>query len=214
MDRRCGKMIEAKPTLGQISPSEAAWAPADRPGGDLVSICPLPTRGQQRSRRNQVCVRINGGKTAGRERQASSASSLRNRSGLLEENFEWDPRQLSANDSELLMPIFASPVAGERCEAMSPFGRDAPGTELADDGSPVQWQGQDENSRLEQRRIAGWRAGASWRPDLSGSPVRAARPPGTVGRPLVTAVQPNRRHREVEGIGCQNVSPMRNTSTA
>ena len=27
MDRRCGKVIEAKPTLGQISPSEAAWAP-------------------------------------------------------------------------------------------------------------------------------------------------------------------------------------------
>src|ERR1700674_2791166 len=77
MDRRCGKVIETKPTLGQISPSEAAWAPADRPGGDLATIWPLPTRGQQRSQRNQVCIRINGGKTAARERQASSASSLR-----------------------------------------------------------------------------------------------------------------------------------------
>ena len=27
MDRHCGKVIEAQPTLGQISPSEAAWAP-------------------------------------------------------------------------------------------------------------------------------------------------------------------------------------------
>jgi hypothetical protein len=116
MDRRCGKVIEAKPTLGQISPSEAAWAPADRPGGDLAIIWRLPTRGQQRSQRNQVCVRINGGKTAGREQQASSTSSLRNRSGLLEENLQCEPRRLSANHSELPMPIFASLVAGERCE--------------------------------------------------------------------------------------------------
>jgi hypothetical protein len=62
-----------------------------------------------------VCVRINGGKTAGRERQASSASSLLNRSGLLEENFECEARQLSANDSELLMPSFASLVTAESC---------------------------------------------------------------------------------------------------
>src|SRR6516162_4208180 len=27
MDRHCGKVIEAQPTLGQIGPSEAAWAP-------------------------------------------------------------------------------------------------------------------------------------------------------------------------------------------
>src|SRR5580700_3796025 len=94
MDRRCGKVIEVQPTLGQISPSEAAWAPADRPGGDLAIIWRLPTRGQQRSQRNQVCVRINGGKTAGREQQASSTSSLRNRSGL---NLQCEPRRLSAN---------------------------------------------------------------------------------------------------------------------
>ena len=39
-----------------------------------------------------------------------------NRLGLLEEDFECEPRQISANDSELLMPIFASLVAGEKCE--------------------------------------------------------------------------------------------------
>src|ERR1700730_15956581 len=37
-DRHCGKVIEAKPTLRQISPSEAAMAPADRPRGELVAI--------------------------------------------------------------------------------------------------------------------------------------------------------------------------------
>jgi hypothetical protein len=39
-----------------------------------------------------------------------------NRIGVLEENFECEPLQISANDSVLLMPIFASLVAGERCE--------------------------------------------------------------------------------------------------
>ena len=113
MDRRCGKVIEAKPTLGQISPSEAAWAPRGQTGRRLDDQWPPPTRGQQRSQRNQVCVRINGGKTAGRERQVSSASSRRNRIGLLEENFEYEPPQLSANDSELPMPSFASLVTAE-----------------------------------------------------------------------------------------------------
>src|ERR1700676_469343 len=116
MDRRGGKVIEAKPPLGQISPSEAAWAPRGQTGRRLDDQWPPPTRGQQRSQRNQVCVRINGGNTAGRERQASSASSRRNRIGLLAENVECKPPRISANDSELLMPIFASPVAGERCE--------------------------------------------------------------------------------------------------
>src|SRR6267154_6813364 len=80
MDRRCGKVIEAKPTLGQISPSEAAWAPRGQTGRRLDDHWPPPTRGQQRSQRNQVCLRINGGKTAGGERQAFSASSQRTES--------------------------------------------------------------------------------------------------------------------------------------
>src|ERR1700730_8475390 len=70
MDRRCGNVIEAKPTLGQISPSEVAWAPRGQTGRRLDDQRPPPTRGQQRSQRNQVCLRINGGKTAARERQA------------------------------------------------------------------------------------------------------------------------------------------------
>ena len=76
-----------------------------------------------------------------------------NRSGLLEENFEWDPRQLSANDSELLMPIFASPVAGERCEGYvsiwSPCPQRLSWRTMA---APSNGQGQDKNSCLVQRR--------------------------------------------------------------
>jgi hypothetical protein len=33
----------------------------------------------------------------------------------VEDNFECEPRQLSANDSELLMPSFASLVTAESC---------------------------------------------------------------------------------------------------
>jgi hypothetical protein len=112
----------------------------------LATIWPLPTRGQQRSQRNQVCLRINGGKTAGGERQASSASSRRNRIGVLEENFECEPRQISANDSVLLMPIFASLVAGERCEGYvsiwSPCPQRLSWRTMA---APSNGQGQDEN---------------------------------------------------------------------
>jgi hypothetical protein len=36
-----------------------------------------------------------------------------NRIGVLEENFECEPRQLSANDSELLMPSSASLVTAQ-----------------------------------------------------------------------------------------------------
>jgi hypothetical protein len=35
----------------------------------------------------------------------------------VEDNFEREPRQLSANDSELLMPSFASLVTAESCGA-------------------------------------------------------------------------------------------------
>src|SRR5579864_3405547 len=102
MDRRCGKVIEAKPTLGQISPSEAAWAPRGQTARRLDDhLAPFDKRAPG-SQRNQVCVRINGGKTAGRERQASSTSLRRDRIGVLEENFECKPWRLSANDSEFL----------------------------------------------------------------------------------------------------------------
>jgi hypothetical protein len=157
MDRHCGKVIEAKPTLGQISPSEAAWAPADRPGGDLATIWPLPTRGKQRSQRNQVCVRINGGKTAGRERQASSASSLRDRIGPPGRKLGMRAAVAfgQGRRSEILMSIFASP--GRRpqdARDTSPSGPAAAATEP--DG---RWQSRqmarraDGNSRLEQRRV-------------------------------------------------------------
>src|SRR5580704_14552573 len=42
-------------------------APRSDREGDLATIWPLPTSGQQRSPCNQVCIRINGGKTAGKE---------------------------------------------------------------------------------------------------------------------------------------------------
>jgi hypothetical protein len=41
--RHCGKVIEAQPTLGQISPSEAARVPADRPR-DLMIVAAAARR--------------------------------------------------------------------------------------------------------------------------------------------------------------------------
>jgi hypothetical protein len=62
-----------------------------------------------------VCVRISGGKTAGRDDRLLPHLRGETESALLEENFECEPRQLSANDSELLMSSFASLVTAESC---------------------------------------------------------------------------------------------------
>jgi hypothetical protein len=64
MDRRCGKVIEAKPTLGQISPSEAAMVPPRIDRERLDDRPDLLTRVRDSTSRNQVRVRIKGGKTA------------------------------------------------------------------------------------------------------------------------------------------------------
>src|SRR5579864_3771352 len=110
MDRRCGKVIEAKPTLGQISPSEAAWAPRgqtarrldDHLGAFDKRAAAFAAQSSVRSHQR----RQNGGqRTTGFFRIFAA-----NRIGVLEENFECEPRQLSANDSELLMPSSASLV--------------------------------------------------------------------------------------------------------
>src|SRR6516162_960899 len=64
-DRHCGKVIEAQPTLGQIRPSEAAWAP---PRGQTMRRLDdhraLRTRGRKCRARNPARLRVNGGKTA------------------------------------------------------------------------------------------------------------------------------------------------------
>jgi hypothetical protein len=114
----------------QISPSEAAWAPADRPGGDLATIWPLPTRGQQRSQRNQVCVRVNGGKRAENDRLLPHVR-CETQSALLERIFECEWRRFQSGTTTRVSWCGFSP----RC-----FGRKyrgaicafAPEPELAD----------------------------------------------------------------------------------
>ena len=63
-DRYCAKVIEAQPTLGQISPSEAATVPPQTDRERLDDRRKLLTRGRTTMVRNQVRVRINGDKTA------------------------------------------------------------------------------------------------------------------------------------------------------
>jgi len=63
-DRRCGKVIEAQPTLGQISPSEAAMAPRGQTERRVGDYWGLLTRGRDDTAWNRVRVRISGGKTA------------------------------------------------------------------------------------------------------------------------------------------------------
>ena len=69
-----------------------------------------------------------------------------NRIGVLEENFECEPRQLSANDSELLMPSSASLVtlkaAGLRLHLVAPRQRLSP----TDNGGSVKWRRTDGNN--------------------------------------------------------------------
>jgi hypothetical protein len=64
IDRRCGKVIEAQPTLGQISPSEAAWAPPRTDHEETDERRPFWTRGRKHPAENQVRFRVNGGETA------------------------------------------------------------------------------------------------------------------------------------------------------
>jgi hypothetical protein len=54
-DRRCGKVIEAQPTLGQISPSEAAMAPRGQTERRVGDYWGLLTRGET-TRRGIECA--------------------------------------------------------------------------------------------------------------------------------------------------------------
>ena len=74
-DRHCGKVIEAQPTLGQISPSEAAMAPPRIDRERLDDRRELLTRGRDPTARNQVRIRINGGKTAAANNLVSPKST-------------------------------------------------------------------------------------------------------------------------------------------
>jgi hypothetical protein len=118
MDRHCGKVIEAKPTLGQISPSEAAWAPrgqtARRLDDHLAAFDKRAAAFAAESSARSHQRRQNGG-----QRTTGSFSHLRNETemALLEENFECERRRISVMGGrpEFLMPTFASLVAAESC---------------------------------------------------------------------------------------------------
>src|ERR1700676_4665031 len=58
------EVIEAQPTLGQISPSEAAMAPRGHTERRVGDYRGLLTRGRDCTAWNRVRVRVNGGKPA------------------------------------------------------------------------------------------------------------------------------------------------------
>jgi hypothetical protein len=76
-DRRCGKVIEAQPTLGQISPSEAAWAPRGQTVRRLDDRRLFWTRGRDHPAQNYARVRIHGGETVDETKDRLPPASLR-----------------------------------------------------------------------------------------------------------------------------------------
>src|ERR1700674_4616285 len=71
-DRHCGKVIEAKPTLGQISPSEAAMAPGGQTERRVGDYRGLLTRGET-TRRGIACAFA----SAAAKRRVSTTGSFR-----------------------------------------------------------------------------------------------------------------------------------------
>jgi hypothetical protein len=146
MDRRCGKVIEAKPTLGQISPSGAAWAPRGQTGRRLDD------HGRLRQEGNSVrsAIKCAFASTAAKRRaendrllphlrsetESASRKKFRVRAAAA------FGQRFRAPEAELRVAGHGSKPRGPRLHLVAPQQRPSP----TDNGSPVKWRCADRNS--------------------------------------------------------------------